>query len=313
MDSLADKTESKDIWGDLESSIPQNLTLHFDTVNHEIGVFSDDVDAKGRPMLQWELNAETGHVKETKRAQDGSEVETHHRDIDPLTLNREQNAKNLEKELQDTQDWIQSKADLGSIVAKDATTASPLPIEDEWNDLEKQRDIAFKIMYFFIVFIIATFSLLYAFFRMTQKQEQEAAVRKGAKGRQTSHQESFMDFLAGHTDNENYTVNPYARHAAQPTRVTSQFTSASAPFANLADKAFTTIADHGARKAQKQAMVRQQAHAFAGQLEGHRQSDMGFGSGNLEHLGNEERGRFDDISVDCGKKPDFTKLASFNQ
>jgi hypothetical protein len=35
-------------------------------------------------------------------------------------------------------------------------------------------------MYFFIVFIIATFSLLYAFFRMTQDSAHEAAVRKGA-------------------------------------------------------------------------------------------------------------------------------------
>lgn len=94
MDSLATESEAKDIWGNLASEgMPQNLTLHFDTVNHEIGVFSDDVDAKGRPVLQWELNAETGHVKETHRAKDGSEVETTHREIDPLTLNREQNAK----------------------------------------------------------------------------------------------------------------------------------------------------------------------------------------------------------------------------
>jgi len=46
---------------------------------------------------------------------------------------------------------------------------------EEWADLEKQRDIAFKIMYFFIVFIIATFSLLYAYFRMTQSSEREAS------------------------------------------------------------------------------------------------------------------------------------------
>lgn len=98
---------------------------------------------------------------------------------------------------------MKAKADLGSIIANDGEAVTT-PIEDEWNDLEKQRDIAFKIMYFFIVFIIATFSLLYAFFRMTQKQEQEAAVRKGAKARQTNHQESFMDFLSGHLDNENY-------------------------------------------------------------------------------------------------------------
>ena len=67
-------------------------------------------------------------------------------------------------------------------------------------------------MYFFIVFIIATFSLLYAFFRMTQNSEQEAAARKGVKNqRARDQQQTFIDFLSGHLDDENYVVNPYAR------------------------------------------------------------------------------------------------------
>ena len=104
--------------------------------------------------------------------------------------------------------------------------------------MEKQRDIAFKIMYFFIAFIIATFSLLYAYFRMTQKSEREAAQRKGAaKGQSRDQQQNFFDFLAGQMDDETYVVNPYARKHA--TQVSSQFTSASAPFANLASTAHT--------------------------------------------------------------------------
>jgi len=35
---------------------------------------------------------------------------------------------------------------------------------NSWDELDSQRDIAFKVMYFFIVFIIATFGLLYAYF-----------------------------------------------------------------------------------------------------------------------------------------------------
>lgn len=37
----------------------------------------------------------------------------------------------------------------------------------EWDNMEMQRDVAFKIMYFFIVFIIATFGLLYTYFKMS--------------------------------------------------------------------------------------------------------------------------------------------------
>lgn len=53
-----------------------------------------------------------------------------------------------------------------------------------------QRDIAFKIMYFFIVFIVATFGLLYVYFKTTQKAEEdariEAAKRRGDIGLKTS-------------------------------------------------------------------------------------------------------------------------------
>jgi hypothetical protein len=34
----------------------------------------------------------------------------------------------------------------------------------DWDSLDMQRDMAFKIVYFFIVFIVATFGLLYAYF-----------------------------------------------------------------------------------------------------------------------------------------------------
>jgi len=45
--------------------------------------------------------------------------------------------------------------------------------------MDMQRDIAFKVMYFFIVFIIGTFGLLFAYFQMSQRQEEEEAARRG--------------------------------------------------------------------------------------------------------------------------------------
>jgi len=92
-------------------------------------------------------------------------------------------------------------------------------------------------MYFFLVFIVATFGLLYVFFRMTQEQEQ--ALRKDtAKGQRIRVQEqSFPNDLVGsNDDDEDKIVNPYS--FKPPTNVTSQFTSASAPFVNLAASSY---------------------------------------------------------------------------
>jgi hypothetical protein len=74
--------------------------------------------------------------------------------------------------------------------------------QEEWDEIEAQRDIAFKIMYFFIVFILATFGMLYAYFKMAQNQ-QKGLMEKGQP-------ESFADFMTGSYD-ANYLVNPHAR------------------------------------------------------------------------------------------------------
>lgn len=158
-------------------------------------------------------------------------------------------------------------------------------------------------MYFFIVFIIATFSLLYAFFKMTQNQEQEATMRKGVKAQRGRDQETtFFDFLAGQMEDENYVVNPYARKTAN--RTSSQFTSASTPFVNLAAQSYD--------KAKQIARKQQNSKASTSPGSDHRQN-AGFGANNLDHLSNDERGRFDDIEVDnTAKKPDFNMLGNFS-
>tara|TARA_B110000503_G_scaffold3834_1_gene5010 strand:+ start:84 stop:428 length:345 start_codon:yes stop_codon:yes gene_type:complete len=112
----------------------------------------------------------------------------------------------------------------------------------DFDSLDMQRDMAFKIVYFFIVFIVATFGLLYAYFQMNKKEleeeEQRQAIKhqirqKGVNGKD----HTFFDFLAGNVDEE--MCNPYAMGE------------------NLSTKAVSV----------------------------QRASDSGFGSANLEHLG----------------------------
>ena len=89
LEDFKKETAFNEIFGKLDSSQHSNITLHFDTVNKEIGVYTDDVDAKGRPVLQWEMNTNTGHTTTTKRSKDGQEVMITHKDVDAATLNKE--------------------------------------------------------------------------------------------------------------------------------------------------------------------------------------------------------------------------------
>ena len=74
-----------------------------------------------------------------------------------------------------------------------------------------QRDIAFKIMYFFIIFIVMTFGLLYLYYRMNQQAAKEDREKRGQKN--SANDTTFFDFLAGQMEeeNQNYLVNPNAR------------------------------------------------------------------------------------------------------
>lgn len=275
-----------EIWGDWASA-PESFVIHMDTANHNIGVYAVETDAKGRPVSQWEMNTQTGHITETKRAKDGSEVQVTHRDVAPASLEIQPAKKEAVVEQKEVAVAVEGPA----APAAGALTGAP----DQWEDLEVQRDLAFKIMYFFIVFIIATLGLLYAFFKMTQKSEQEAAMRKGAKAQRERDQEStFMDFLAGRLDEDTNVVNAYAQKQAN--RFSSQFTSASTPFANLAAESYMA-AHEFARKAQG---LRKEVNNTCSSNE-HR-GNSGFGANNLVHLADEERGRFDDLQIDSSTK-----------
>ena len=52
------------------------------------------------------------------------------------------------------------------------TTVKPdYMTDEEWAQLEEQRDLAYKIVYFFLVLIVATFGLLYVYYKMDQKEQ----------------------------------------------------------------------------------------------------------------------------------------------
>jgi hypothetical protein len=74
-----------------------------------------------------------------------------------------------------------------------ASVNNPYGLTEE--ELQEQRDIAFKVVFFFVSFIAVCFGLLYVYHRM-----QQAAIDK------EEDKQNFFDFLAGQIDEDQQMV-----------------------------------------------------------------------------------------------------------
>ena len=67
------RIETANKWMDwAKDKMPTSFAIHFDTVNKEYTLLSDEQDAKGRPMYEWKW--QDGKEWWTERAKDGSET-----------------------------------------------------------------------------------------------------------------------------------------------------------------------------------------------------------------------------------------------
>lgn len=75
---------AKELWG---KNLPADLknygkiSVKFDTVNGVVTVFTDAIDAKGKPRLTWEMQVESGHIVTTTRSKDGKHVKIYEKDV----------------------------------------------------------------------------------------------------------------------------------------------------------------------------------------------------------------------------------------
>lgn len=104
-------------------------------------------------MFEWTMTPATGGIVEISRDAAGRSEKTINKDVDPEEL---------------------TSHSATSVVAPTNTVSrggsltklldDPTVLSLEWQEAEAQRDIAFKIMYFFIALVIVTFLTLYAYF-----------------------------------------------------------------------------------------------------------------------------------------------------
>ena len=176
--------------------------------NNKISLESDgSVNKDGKPLFEWELDATTGEIIDTRRKPDSDSERIIERQVDPASLINDNVQKKLE-ELEKSAPAHLKPASASDISESSSQAEGASGID--WESLDMQRDIAFKVVYFFIVFIIATFGLLYAYFQMNKKEEEELQrqydLKHGPRSKAFGNNDTFFDFLAGHHDDEALTA-----------------------------------------------------------------------------------------------------------
>lgn len=168
LEDLQNAESLGELWADsnvdpsLLSKSFDDVTMVFDTVTGAVDVVSDLLNDKGQPMFEWQMTPKTGEVVEISRDQAGKSEKTVNKDVDPIEL---------------TSHTAQSASTTvfphvpTSGVSLSQLMQDPTVLSLEWQEAEAQRDIAFKIMYFFIALVIVTFLTLYAYFTIVQKSE----------------------------------------------------------------------------------------------------------------------------------------------
>ena len=220
------------LWKDLSPAAKQGplrkFEIEFDLDNQQIGVSTKAKDNNGDALFNWNLDPKLGEIHQIKR------IEL----FDPSTIVKEEVAQVKIEKVEVPATVAETTTTTTEVVkpAAAATTEAPAEAEatkaavsveteavapaapatpasataaaeepasaattPEWDDAETQRDLAFKIVYFFIALIILTFGLLYTYFKMDQKEQEQDAREKRSKGVFFGDvdNKTFFDFLAG--------------------------------------------------------------------------------------------------------------------
>jgi hypothetical protein len=193
------------------------VVMTFDLKNNEVNLHSGSTNSDGAPLFEWNLNSETGEIMEATRQADSKSERIIERQVTPESLHNSEVQEAIARIELAKETQAAAGETLASVAANStqASSASSVPID--WDSLDMQRDLAFKIVYFFIVFIVATFGLLYAYFQMNKKEVEDEQARLSIKHQvrnkdfaQANNDHTFFDFLAGGIDEEAYQGNPYA-------------------------------------------------------------------------------------------------------
>jgi len=155
----------KDVSPEEQAQYLSKINISFDTENGMIEVSSKALDTHDKPIYDWKFDSGIGSMSSVRREHDHEEIApSTPTDAAPVTTA----AAPVASEPQVAVKPVTEVKTISKTPAKKLDPNSP-----EWQDMEMQRDIAFKIVYFFIGFIAMTFGLLYAYYKIDQKAQEE--------------------------------------------------------------------------------------------------------------------------------------------
>lgn len=156
-------------------------------------------DNDGKPLYEWKLDSNLGEISHIKRIPL----------IDPKTIAKVEKVESAPVAVP----AVPAPASTEVVEYPAPVDAAYKKVEEpkevgsiEFDDLDSQRDLAFKIVYAFIMFILATFGLLYAYYKMDKKEQEQKARENNKVSDRT-----FFDFLAGQVDDERNSQHNAAR------------------------------------------------------------------------------------------------------
>lgn len=176
---LTSEETVKEIFGATQTELEyaQNLNVNFNAIDKTVTVSSVAQNAAGQPFLKYTVNTEDMTIKNTEIA-DNNQPEGEVAQYEHVTETTENNNE-------------EQTSNPATTVVVDTNIDSSLPNQLTPEELERQKEIAFKVVFFFIGFICFTFFLLYLYHRMVQNSlnaDQE--------------KQTFFDFLAGQIDED---------------------------------------------------------------------------------------------------------------
>lgn len=160
LDTINKKNSTKQLLGKDKAGSLGNVDLKLDTAKSTVTLQTEKKSKNGKPLLSWEMNTKTGKIKQTTRSEDDDDVDVEEKD--------DAGPGSIDSDLDDT-DQDDGVDGPGALIQMETPSDSDL----ELTDIERQKDIALKIMLFFVSFALCSIAIMYWLYKLSESQRQD--------------------------------------------------------------------------------------------------------------------------------------------
>jgi len=149
-------------------------------------VSSKAKDNNGDAIYKWNLDKSLGDIHQIKRIElidpktiqkivPTPQPETSYQKVNEIKVKTQEITPVIETKTVEPVAITPSKVITPVQTEKESEPVKATPTTPEWADEETQSDFAIKVFYFFVVLTIFTIAILYIYYKMDKKEQQEEA------------------------------------------------------------------------------------------------------------------------------------------